>query len=303
MNEELVNPCRLCPRKCGARRLEGETGFCGARDAVTAARAALHFWEEPCISGTRGSGAVFFSNCNLRCVFCQNDRISREGFGLEVSTEKLAQIFLSLASQGAHNINLVTAVHYLPWVAEALKKARESGLIIPAVYNSGGYESAEILKAFRGTFDIYMPDLKYVSRELAASLSAAGDYPREAVAAIDEMLDQTGPAVIDGEGIMKSGVLIRHLVLPGHTREAVSVLRLIRERWGNDVHVSLLNQYTPMPGIEQRCTDPNLSRRLTAREYDKVVNEAIRLGLENVFIQEGSASGADFIPEFDGEGI
>lgn len=303
MNKELMDPCRLCPRRCGAARLHGETGYCGARAVVKAARAALHYWEEPCISGTRGAGAVFFSHCNLGCIYCQNSRISRGGEGEEITTEHLAEIFCKLQEQGAHCIDLVTAVHYLPPVCKAIEQARLAGLRIPTVYNSGGYESAEILRMAKGYFDMYMPDLKYVTDGLAAALSNAPDYPSVSLAAIDEMLAQTGPAQFDGDGIMRRGVLIRHLVLPGHTRESMAVLRLISERWGDDVYVSIMNQYTPVAGAGQREGFGELARQVTKREYGKVVDEAIRLGLTHVYIQEGGTAQESFIPDFDGEGI
>ena len=300
MNEELVNPCRLCPRKCGARRLEGETGFCGARDAVTAARAALHFWEEPCISGTRGSGAVFFSNCNLRCVFCQNDRISREGFGLEVSTEKLAQIFLSLASQGAHNINLVTPTHFVRHIMKAIDLTRGK-LGIPIVYNCGGYESAEVIRALDGYIDIWLPDFKYMSPALAKRYSNAPDYPEAAKRAIDEMVMQCmNRCTFTPDGLMKRGVIVRHLVLPGQAEDSKAVIKYLYESYGDGIYMSIMNQYTPMPDIGGY---PELARRVSDAEYDEVIDFAADIGVKNAFIQEGGAVGDSFIPAFDGGGI
>ena len=271
-----------------------------AAEAIRLARAALHFWEETCISGKEGSGAVFFSGCNLRCVFCQNREISAGGAGIEISVERLSDIFLELQEQGANNINLVTPTHYLLSVAEALEKAKQKGLRVPVVYNCGGYESVEALKRIEGLVDIYLPDYKYVSAELAARYSAAADYPQRAWEALAEMYRQTGEAVLDERGMMRRGVIVRHLILPGHTKEAIAVLQKLYATYGNTICYSIMNQYTPLPYVAKEY--PELNRRLTKREYDKVIDAAVSMGIENGYIQEGETAKESFIPPFDGTG-
>lgn len=304
--EALFASCRLCPRNCGADRLSGQRGRCRVGAKLKIARAALHFWEEPCISGTRGSGAVFFSGCSLGCAYCQNQEISGGVAGKEVSPQRLSEIFLELQEQGAHNLNLVTAAHYLPWVVWALYKAKEKGLSIPVVYNSSGYESVESLRMLEGLVDIYLPDMKYAGEELAARLSGAGDYPETALAAIAEMLRQCPETVMDEEGLLKRGTIIRHLVLPGHTKNSKAVLELLAERFGTGLTLSLMNQYTPMEGgrLSGAAGDyPELLRRVTPREYDKVLSHAFSLGFAEGFFQEGETAKESFIPAFDGEGV
>ena len=299
--KQQMQCCTLCPRACGADRSGGQTGACHETDRIKAARAALHYWEEPCISGTEGSGTVFFSGCSLGCMFCQNRDIASGRAGKEISIERLTEIFLELQEKKANNINLVTAGHFIYQVAEALEKAKEQGLRIPVVYNTSGYEKAETLKRLEGLADIYMPDFKYWEPGTAAAYSGAADYPQTVREAIEEMVHQTGSPAFDGRGIMTRGVLVRHLVLPGHVREAKAIIRYLLETYGNGIYISIMNQYTPMPGVEKRF--PQLGRKVTAREYDRVVEYALELGLEQGFIQEEETVGESFIPPFDLEGI
>ena len=304
MNTETIRKtmenCRLCPRNCGVNRLEGQRGFCGADAKIRAARAALHMWEEPCISGREGSGALFFSGCSLGCVFCQNRSISRGERGKEVSPERLVEIMLNLQEQKANNINLVTAGHYVPQVGAALALAREQGLCLPVVYNSSGYEKPETLRLLEGLVDIYLPDFKYMSPELAASCSRAPDYPEIAKAALEEMVRQAGSPQFDERGMMTGGVIVRHLLLPGHVADSKRVVKYLYGTYGNRIYISLMNQYTPMPAV---AGDPLLSRKVTKREYSRLVDYALSLGLEQGFIQEGETAKESFIPEFDGEGV
>ena len=296
--------CYLCPRMCGADREKGETGYCGADDRIRVGRAMLHMWEEPCISGTNGSGAVFFCGCSLGCVYCQNRKISGGTAGEEsgeiVSIRQLSDIFLQLEKQGAHNINLVTAGHYVPQVREALLLAKEDGLSVPVVYNSSGYEKPDTLRMLDGLVDIYLPDLKYVSSEPAGRWSNAPDYPKWAVPAITEMLRQTGSARFDERGLMKRGVIVRHLLLPGHVKESKRVVDTLLRRFGSRIWISLMSQYTPMPEVRN---DPLLGRKVTAREYRRLLDYALEAGLENGFMQEGAVAEESFIPEFGKIGI
>lgn len=298
--EEIMRCCRLCPRNCGVDRMAGQRGYCGADARLLVARAALHMWEEPCISGEAGSGAVFFSGCSLGCVFCQNRQIAKAQRGTEVSAERLARIFLELQEQGAHNINLVTAGHFLPQVAAALSLAKEKGLSVPVVYNSGGYEKPEALRLLEGLVDVYLPDFKYMDGDLAQRYSHAPDYPEAAKLALAEMVRQAGEPVFDARGILTRGVIVRHLLLPGHVRDSKSVVEYLYKTYGNQIYLSLMNQYTPMPDT---AGDPLLSRRVTSREYRRLIDHALSLGVENGFIQEGKTARESFIPEFDGTGV
>lgn len=298
----MTDACRLCPRDCGVNRAEGQEGVCGvAGPRIRAARAALHRWEEPCISGETGSGAVFFSGCPLRCVYCQNRDIARGAAGEVISRERLAEIFLELEAQGAANINLVTPTHYTPEIVWAVNRARDQGLTVPIVYNGSGYERPEVLRSLEGIVDIYLTDFKYMEAKTAAHYSRAPDYPAVAQEALSEMVRQTPEPVFDENGLMRRGVIVRHLLLPGHLRNARAVVRYIHETYGDRVYISLMNQYTPMPGIENSY--PELGRRVTAREYERLVDYALSLGVENGFIQEGDTAQESFIPAFDGEGI
>ena len=275
-------------------------GYCGVKDTLRVARAALHFWEEPCISGEEGSGAVFFTGCNLRCVFCQNFQIARAEQGKEITVERLSEIFLELQEQKANNINLVTATHYVPQIVESLKMAKERGLHIPVVYNCGGYETVETLKLLEGLVDIYLPDFKYVDHDRAKRYSRAEDYPETAKKALEEMVRQQPEAEFDERGIMKKGVIVRHLMLPGGIKDSKAVVKYLYETYGNQIFISLMNQYTPLPHVADY---PEIDRKLKKFEYDRLVDYAISLGVENGFIQEGETAEESFIPAFTNEGV
>lgn len=298
-----MEKCTLCPRKCTVDRHAGEKGVCGQTDRLKVARAALHYWEEPCISGTEGSGAVFFSGCALHCVFCQNQNIANGTAGKEISVRRLSEIFLELQEKGANNINLVTASHFVPQVAEALVAAKDTGLQIPIVYNTSSYETVENIKRLEGLVDIYLPDFKYMNTELSARYSHAADYAGVAKAAIKEMVRQTGTAAFfDGneEGLMRRGTIVRHLILPGCTEDSKQIIRYLYETYGDTIYLSIMNQFTPLPGLAQY---PELNRKITEEEYEAVVDYALELGVECGFIQEGDTAEESFIPEFDGEGV
>lgn len=297
--QNMKNECSLCPRMCYADR-EVTTGYCGVKNTLRVARAALHFWEEPCISGEEGSGAVFFTGCNLRCVFCQNYQIARAEQGKEISVERLAEIFLELQEQKANNINLVTATHYVPQIIKALELAKKEGLQIPVVYNCGGYEKTETLKMLEGLVDIYLPDFKYMDSQRAKKYSHAEDYPQTAKNALAEMARQQPKAVFDDRGMMKNGIIVRHLMLPGGIKDSKAVVRYLYETYGDSIYMSLMNQYTPLPHVEPY---PEINRKLKKCEYDRLVDYAISLGIENAFIQEGETAEESFIPAFTGEGV
>lgn len=288
--------CTLCPRNCGVERTaESGAGVCRMGTQPKIARAALHMWEEPCISGTRGSGAVFFSGCGLRCVFCQNEAISQQDEGKIVTPARLAEIFRELEAQGAHNINLVTAAHFVPAVLEALSLYRPN---IPIVYNSSGYESIETLRMLSGVVDIYLPDYKYIDPNMAAMLSGARDYPEVAFAAIAEMIRQTGAPVYDENGMMQRGTLIRHLVLPGLTGDSMKILTRIRDEFPG-IPVSLMGQYTP---CGRALSIPGMDRKIKKKEYARVLAHMEAIGLDGYRQELGSADGA-FIPSFDETGV
>ncbi len=292
--------CTLCPRNCHADRSSGQTGFCKMPSEIYAALASVHMWEEPPISGTNGSGTIFFTGCNLRCVFCQNHDISSENHGKAISVDRLAEIMLEEQAKGVHNINLVTAVHYIPSVAEAIIKAKNNGLRIPVVYNSGGYEKAESLKMLDGLIDIYLPDIKYYSPELSAKYSAAPDYFRHAVSAVREMYRQTGKNAFDEKGLLKKGVIIRHLVLPSHKEDSFRVLDAVKENFGTDTYVSLLRQYTPMYRAKEY---KEINRRLMSLEYTRVIDHFFEIGLKNGYMQEKSSATDEYTPIFDLSGL
>lgn len=298
--ENMMHSCVLCPRRCGVDRVAGERGFCGAAGELSVARAALHFWEEPCLSGTEGAGTVFFTGCNLRCVFCQNYEIAGGAHGAYVSVERLSEIFLELQEKGANNIDLVTPTHEVASIASALVMAKERGLSIPVVYNCGGYESVETLKLLEELVDIWMPDMKYADPALAAELSRAADYFPVACDALAEMVLQQPETVFDERGIMKKGVLVRHLVLPGHVKNSKAVLSYLWETCGDRIWLSLMSQYTPLRKFPEH---PELERSVTKREYEKVVDFALELGFTKVYIQEGGVDKESFIPAFDLEGV
>lgn len=297
--QEYYKDCTLCPRNCHVDRVDGKSGYCRAGAEVTAARAALHFWEEPCISGTNGSGTVFFSGCSLGCVYCQNYDISRYQAGKSITTERLAEIFLELQEQKAHNINLVTPGHYVPSIVNAVQRARACGLHIPIVYNSSGYEKVETIKMLEGIVDIYLPDFKYMGEEMASRYSKCGDYFDIASQAVKEMVRQTGEAVFEDE-IMKRGVIVRHLLLPGGLEDSKKVIKYLYEMYKDRIYISIMNQFTPLEQVKEY---PEINRKVTEKEYDDLVDYALELGVENGFIQEGETASESFIPAFDYQGI
>lgn len=295
-----LSSCRLCPRSCGADRLAGEVGWCGAGREVRVARAALHHWEEPPISGTRGSGAVFFSRCNLRCLYCQNYEISWGGRGWDLTPAQLAGVFLDLQRQGAHNINLVSPTPYIPQIAAALDLARAEGLAIPVVYNTNAYESPEALALLAGRVQVFLPDLKYASERLAGEYSGATGYCAAAGAAIRTMRGLAPEDEFDGEGLLTGGLLVRHLVLPGLSTDTRRVLRWLAANLGRETYVSLLAQYTP---VFRAAGHPVLGRRLHPEEYERALRDLEEAGLENGFCQELGSADASFIPPFDRTGL
>lgn len=298
--------CNFCPRSCRANR-SVQTGYCQSPDHAVAARAALHHWEEPCISGIHGSGTVFFTGCTLRCCFCQNYKISSEGFGAPITDRRLGEIFLELQAQGAHNLNLVTATQYLPSILHALDAVKEQ-LTIPVVYNCGGYETQKTIKALSPYIDVWLPDLKYYDSELSARYSGASDYFKVASAAVQKMIEYAGPPVFEtftehtkSVQLLKKGVLIRHMVLPGQKEDSFRLLSWIRNTLPKSSYlISLMSQYTP---FYKSSHYPELNRRITTYEYEKVLNEAIRLGLTEGFMQEKSSAKEEYTPPFELEGI
>ena len=294
--------CDLCPRKCLVDRKKGEKGICGQTENLKVARAALHFWEEPCISGDAGSGAVFFSGCPLHCVFCQNENIANGTVGKEISLERLVDIFLELQEKRANNINLVTPGHFVPQIVKALDQARKEGLTLPVVYNTSSYETVDTIKMLEGYVDIYLPDFKYMSPVLSKKYSHAPDYAEVAKAAIAEMVRQTGKAVFvngDEDNLILSGTIVRHLTLPGCMADSMQILKYLHDTYGDMIYISIMNQFTPLSNLEKY---PELNRRITDEEYETLVDYAIEIGIENGFIQEGNTAEESFIPAFDCEG-
>lgn len=292
--------CTLCPRNCRADRTNGQTGYCKMTSEVRAALASVHNWEEPPISGTRGSGTIFFSGCSLRCVFCQNHDISADNFGKEISVGRLSEIMLERQAAGVHNINLVTGAHFAPSIIKAVQAAKDNGLKIPVVYNSGGYESVDTIKALEGSVDVYLPDIKYYSSELSAKYSNAPDYFKYASEAVKEMYRQTGGNVFDDEGILKRGVIIRHLVLPSCKGDSFKILDWIRSEIGSEAYVSLLNQYVPVYGAPKY---KEINRRLMSLEYTRVIDHFFDIGLKNGYMQERSSASSSYTPLFDLSGL
>mgnify|MGYP000506102027 CR=1 FL=1 len=288
--------CDLCPRKCLVDRKKGEKGICGQTENLKVARAALHFWEEPCISGDAGSGAVFFSGCPLHCVFCQNENIANGTVGKEISLERLVDIFLELQEKRANNINLVTPGHFVPQIVKALDQARKEGLTLPVVYNTSSYETVDTIKMLEGYVDIYLPDFKYMSPVLSKKYSHAPDYAEVAKAAIAEMVRQTGKAVFvngDEDNLILSGTIVRHLTLPGCMADSMQILKYLHDTYGDMIYISIMNQFTPLSNLEKY---PELNRRITDEEYETLVDYAIEIGIENGFIQEGNTAEESFYP-------
>ena len=292
--------CLLCPRKCGINRSTGQTGVCGVSAEIRVARAALHYWEEPCISGEKGSGAVFFSGCSLHCVFCQNREISDGKAGKVISKERLSDIFIELAGKGANNINLVTPGQYIPDIVWAVNDARRRGMKLPIVYNTSGYENVTELKLLEGIVDVYLPDFKYMDSTLSARYSRAKDYPSVAKQALSEMVRQQPDVVIDdATGLIQKGVIVRQLLLPGHVNDAKAVLKYLYDTYHDHVYISMMSQFTPIALKDY----PEINRTVTRREYERLVDYALKIGITNAFIQEGDVAKDSFIPAFDCEGV
>lgn len=292
--------CRLCPRECKVNRLDGELGFCRANDKLTLAKAYLHKWEEPCISGTNGSGTVFFTNCNLKCVFCQNHNISQEGKGKEISIERLSNIFLWQQKNNAHNINLVTPTHYIPQIILALDLAKEKGLKIPILYNCSGYEKAETIKLLDGYIDVYLPDFKYYSDKYAIKYSNAPNYFKFAKSAIAEMVRQTGKVKFDDKGIIQKGVIVRHMILPSLLFDSKKIIDFLYKNYKDSIYISLMNQYTPMFNSFKY---PEIHKKLNPKMYDTLIDYCLSIGLQNAYIQDSSSSSKTFVPDFNFSGI
>ncbi len=291
---EILKKCNLCSRNCGVNRYES-LGFCKASDKVKVAYYSLHQWEEPVISGINGSGTVFFSNCNLKCIFCQNKKISTLGYGKEISNERLKEIFLELQAKGAHNINLVTPTHYVPQIVEVLKEAKTAGLNIPIVYNTSSYENVSTIMLLEGIVDVYLADLKYFDDSLGCKYSKCENYFEVAKAAIEAMYEQVGKFEIVDD-LMVKGVIVRVLVLPGHADDSKNLIKYLHEAYGNNIIISIMNQYTPVEVIDKY---PNLNRKVSDEEYEDVTSFAVELGVEMAFIQEGETQDTSFIPDFD----
>lgn len=299
-NMNKYEDCLLCPRKCGINRSTGQTGVCGVSSEIRVARAALHYWEEPCISGEKGSGAVFFSGCSLHCVFCQNREISDGKAGKVISKERLSDIFIELAGKGANNINLVTPGQYIPDIVWAVNDARSRGMKLPIVYNTSGYEDAKELKLLEGIVDVYLPDFKYMDSALSAKYSRAKDYPSVAKQALSEMVRQQPRVVIDdATGLIQRGVIVRQLLLPGHVNDAKAILKYLHDTYQNSIYISMMSQFTPIALKDY----PEINRTVTRREYERLIDYAIKIGITNAFIQEGDVAKDSFIPAFDCEGV
>lgn len=299
-NMNKYENCLLCPRKCGINRRTGQTGVCGVSSEIKVACAALHYWEEPCISGKRGSGAVFFSGCSLHCVFCQNREISDGKEGKVISKERLSDIFMELAGKGANNINLVTPGQYIPDIVWAVNDAKSRGMKLPIIYNTSGYENVTELKLLEGIVDVYLPDFKYMDSTLSARYSRAKDYPSVAKQALSEMVRQQPDVVIDdATGLIQKGVIVRQLLLPGHVNDAKAVLKYLYDTYHDHVYISMMSQFTPIALKDY----PEINRTVTKREYERLVNYALEIGITNAFIQEGDVAKDSFIPAFDCEGV
>lgn len=295
----MLNCCTLCPRNCKVNRNKGEVGFCKAGGKLVIGRASLHMWEEPCISGSTGSGTIFFSYCNLKCIYCQNYEVSEIHHGKEVSIERFSEICLELEKKGAVNINLVTPTHFIPLIKEGLILAKEKGLKIPIVYNTSSYENVSSLKELDGLIDIYLPDLKYYFDDAAIGYSNAPNYFSYAKDAIDEMYRQVGKFSFRKDGMMEKGMIVRHLILPGRIEESKRILKYLHDTYGDNIWISIMRQYTPV----RTCKYQDLNRRLTEKEYNEVLDYAIHLGINNAFIQEAECDQSSFIPSFNGEGV
>lgn len=296
---DLYKKCNLCPRNCLIDRTK-TLGYCKATDKVKVARSALHYFEEPSISGTNGSGTIFFSNCNLKCCYCQNKEISTDGFGKEVSIERLSEMMLELEEKHANNINLVTPTHYVPSIIEAIKIARSKGLSIPIVYNTSGYESVETLKLLDGYIDIYLTDFKYFNDKLGKDLSKCSNYFEVASKALEEMYRQTGKNKFNDNGLMTKGIIVRCLVLPTKSDDTKKIINYLYKKYQDNIYLSIMNQYTPVNNIKEY---PFLNKTVSEDEYNDIIDYAIDLGIKNAYMQEGGTCSESFIPSFDLEGV
>lgn len=298
--EKLLQNCNLCNRNCNVNRLDGKIGICKAPSDIILARAALHFFEEPPISGKQGSGAVFFSYCNFKCVFCQNHEISQEFKGMAVSIKRLSEIFLNLQNQGANNINLVTPTHYVPQIIEALDIAKKNGLTIPILYNTNGYDSLETIKLLNGYIDVYLPDFKYFDDKYAIKYSKVKNYKDNLIPVLKEMFRQVGKPEFFDNGIMKKGMIIRHLMLPGLLFDSKKVIDSIYNTFKDDVYISIMNQYTPMYNAKDY---PEINKTLNEKHYDCLVDYAASIGVKNGFVQDSGSNTTEFVPSFNFEGV
>lgn len=295
----MLDSCNLCPRNCSVNRNNNEIGYCGASNQMVIAKAYLHMWEEPCISGNIGSGTIFFSYCNLRCIFCQNYDISTLHKGSIVSVNRLKEICLELQEKGALNINLVTPTHYVPLIVEALNLAKKEGLTIPIIYNTSSYENISTIKLLEGIVDVYLPDLKYYDDIYGIKYSNCNNYFKYASSAIEEMYKQVGKCVFDNNGIIKKGVIVRHLMLPDNIEDSKNIINYLYNKYKDNIYISIMNQYTPLRKLKY----DNLNKKVTDTEYDELINYAYDLGVRNAYIQEGETQKESFIPDFNNEGI
>lgn len=297
---KILNNCNLCIRNCSIDRNSGKVGFCNSSNKLRVAKAYLHLWEEPCISGKNGSGTVFFSNCNLKCVFCQNHIISNDGLGKEISIERLSEIFLELQEKGAHNINLVTPTHYVPQIIEALNIAKNKGLYLPIIYNTNGIDSLDTIKKLNGYIDVYLPDFKYFNDKYSLKYSKIKGYSKNLLTILEEMFNQVDKPIFNENGIIQKGVIIRHLMLPGLLFDSKKVIDTIYNKFGNKVYISLMNQYTPM---YDSIKYPEINKPLNPKHYDSLIDYSIELGVKNGFIQDTGTNSKSFIPDFNNEGV
>lgn len=297
---KLLENCTLCMRNCNVNRNKGIKGVCNSTNSIRIARAALHFWEEPCISGKSGSGTVFFSNCNLKCVFCQNYKISSEGFGTEITIDRLAEIFLELQDKGANNINLVTPTHFVPQIIESLKIAKNKGLNLPIIYNTNSIDTLDTIKTLNGYIDVYLPDFKYFEDKYALKYSKIKGYSKNVLEVIDEMVKQVGNPKFNEDGIIVKGVIVRHLLLPGLLFDSKKIIDAIYKKFGDSVYISLMNQYTPMYNAKMY---PEINKSINEKTYDSIINYALSIGVRNGFIQESGTDSEEFVPNFNNEGV
>jgi len=295
--KNVLKKCNLCPRNCLVDRNK-TAGVCGMKDKLVVAKAYLHMWEEPCISGTNGSGTIFFTGCNLKCIFCQNRVISTKLIGQEITIEEFSNICLNLEKQGAHNINLVTPTHFVPPIVEGLKLAKQKGLSIPIVYNTSSYENIETIKMLDGLVDIYLPDLKYYDDEYAIKYSHAPNYFKHASNAITEMYNQVGKPIFDENGIMTKGIIVRHMMMPNLKEDTKKILNYLYKTYNDNIYISIMNQYTPIKHFERF---KELNNKISENDYDEIINYALDLGIEKAFIQEGETQKTSFIPDFSNQ--